>query len=303
MSISVPKLKDDPLYTIDGQFLMESTYRKEYLKREYGIDVEDNKMQEIKNFLRENKIKPPVYYVILAMDGDEMGKWLNGEKMPKVKELLHQNSINALKNNWEENRKDDLKDILESPHPMSPSFHNNFSRRISDFALNKIRKIVEEDFYGKLIYAGGDDVLAFLPVEDVIPCAYELQKSFKESLCNKASMSAGIVFVHHKYPLQLALNKVREAEKYAKNIYCRNACCLQLVRNSGELRTTGFKWDKENNLSLLSQKEFFDKIIDMYKNEKISSKFVYDFMTIVNDLKADEDTNEVNIKNIIKKKN
>ena len=32
---------------------------------------------------------PPSYYAVLAMDGDEMGRWLAGEKTPELRKLLH----------------------------------------------------------------------------------------------------------------------------------------------------------------------------------------------------------------------
>ncbi len=107
-------------------------------------------------------------------------------------------------------------------------------------------------------------------------------------------MSAGIVFVHHKYPLQLALNKVREAEKLAKSKYDRNSCCIKLIKNSGEERTIGFKWDS---------KDFFDKIIKMYNAKKISTKFAYDFMKIIKELNPEQNDGKINeiIRNELKR--
>jgi len=281
---SVPGLKGKAVANLDGQFLMKDTYRKEYFKREYSIDIENEKLKEITKYLNANHINPPVYYAIITMDGDEMGKWVSGKKMLKVKDLLHPKSVEALYSFWDKEKKEDLEKILNSFHPMSPSFHNGFSRRLSNFALNDVKKIVESKYYGKLIYAGGDDILAFLPVEDAFPCSMELQKIFKEKYLERASMSAGIVFVHHKYPLQLALNETREAEKLAKSKFGRNACCLKLLKNSGEARVIGFKWDEKNIASNITLSEFFSKIISLYREEKLSSKFAYDFMHIVDEI-------------------
>jgi CRISPR-associated protein Cmr2 len=33
--------------------------------------------------------KPPVYYAILKLDGDNLGGWLRGEKSPKVHKVMH----------------------------------------------------------------------------------------------------------------------------------------------------------------------------------------------------------------------
>ncbi len=298
--VSVPKLKGKSLYNMDGQFLMQGTYRKEYMKQEIGLDVDESKLEDVKNFLKKNSISPPVYYAILSMDGDEIGNWLNGKQMIPIKELMHAESKKALQHFWDKDKINDLHTILNSPHPMSPSFHNGFSRRLSYFALEEVKKIVENTYYGKLIYAGGDDVMAFLPVKDAVDCANELQNAFKTVLCNNATMSAGIVYVHHKYPLAFALNEVRTAEKLAKDKYGRNACCIKLLKNSGEKRITGFKWGGSDEIS---HQRFFNTIIKLYRDDKLSSKFAYDFMNIVEELKyspEDSSLKQSNVKQIVK---
>lgn len=271
---SVPKLKNNSLYDIDGQWLMESSYRKEYLKREYGINVPEEELEEMRKFLNEKKIKPPAYYAILSVDGDNMGKWLKGENLPTVEELIHEKVRDELFKRYET-----FKAFFGKSHPMSPSFHNLFSRRLSEFALEEVSKRVEKVYYGKLIYAGGDDVLAFLPVEDSLKCAYDLNNAFKDLLGEKASVSAGIVFVHHKYPLSLALREVRDAQKKAKRDYGRSAVCIKHISGSGQVRTTGFRWEDKN---------FFDEIVEKYSREELSSKFAYDLVDVVRMLQGKE---------------
>jgi CRISPR-associated protein Cmr2 len=290
---SVPALKGHKLYTIDGQWLMESSYRKEYLKNEVGITIEESKLEGMKKFLKDNEINPPTYYAILAMDGDNMGKWLKGEFLPEIGELIHQNAKNSLLAYSMGNDIQELETLLRMKHPMSPSFHNLFSRKLSEFALNTVRDFVETKHYGKLIYAGGDDVLAFLPVEDALDCAYELNREFKSLLSNNsnASMSAGIVFVHHKYPLELALDEVRDAEKKAKYKYGRNSVCIKYIAGVGQARHFGMNWD---------DKTFFDDIISKYSKDELSTKFAYDFMDIVNSVGYTENGSNDKLKQILK---
>jgi len=284
-SISVPKLKGDPLYDIDGQFLMKETYRKEYFEKEYGIQFEENESEKLKEFLKnleklrellnDLNINPSKYYAILQMDGDNMGKWLRGEFNPKIENTIHSKVKDALIRFSEGKDKESLQKILCSKHPTSPSIHQAFSRKLSQFALEEVRKIVEDEHYGKLIYSGGDDVLAFLPIEEVLKCAYDLQKKFKEVLSPKASMSAGIVIVHHKYPLYLALEEVNNAEKKAKKHYGKNAFCLRFLSHGGEPRECGGNWEFFG---------FIDELICKFKNEEISSRFPYDYFEIVEEL-------------------
>ncbi len=290
---SVPKLKGDPLYEIDGQFLMEETYRKDYFEKEYGIiDVEDKDFDEIKSFLKEKGISPSRYYSILQMDGDNMGKWLKGEFNPKIKDTIHDKTRDALIQFSEGEDKEKLEKILCSAHPTSPSIHQAFSRKLSLFALENVKKIVEDDHWGKLVYAGGDDVLAFLPTEEVLKCAYNLQKKFKDVLSPKASMSAGILIVHHKYPLYLALRKVSEAGKKAKEVYGKNSFCIVFMAHSGEERECGGNWELIN---------FIEDLICKFKTDEIPGVFPYQYLDVVEKL-YDEDKNKniSNIKEILK---
>ncbi len=60
----------------------------------------------------------------------------------------------------------------------TPKQHRTFSKHLADFA-ERARKIVEHDHKGVLIYAGGDDVLAFVCLADAVFCADKLQEAFK----------------------------------------------------------------------------------------------------------------------------
>ncbi|MEO0208234.1 MAG: type III-B CRISPR-associated protein Cas10/Cmr2 [candidate division WOR-3 bacterium] len=286
-SISVLKLKGDTLYDIDGQWLMVSSYRKDYLEREYNFqNVDEGDLEKMRRFLQENNINPSGYYAILQMDGDNMGKWLRGEFNPKIENVIHDGVKDALIKFSEGDELVKILKILCSPHPTSPSIHQAFSRRLSTFALECVRKIVEEKYYGKLVYAGGDDVLALLPIEDVLNCAKDLQKAFKDVLSPKATMSAGIVIVHHKYPLYLALDEVRDAEKRAKNHYGKNAFCLRFLRHSGEARECGGNWE------LIG---FINELIHKFRAEEISSNFPGKYLEIVESLygKDSEDLRKI----------
>lgn len=248
----------------------------ELIGNEFGLELKfpsTSEMATVKYKVKKD-IKPPTYYAILSVDGDNMGKWLKGEKLPAVEELIHEKVRDELFKLYKK-----FEEFFKKSHPMSPSFHNLFSGRLSEFALKEVRKIVEGKYYGKLIYAVGDDVLAFLPVEDALKCACYLNKAFKSLLGEKASVSAGIVFVHHKYPLSLALREVRDAQKRAKRDYGRSAVCIKHISGSGQIRTTGFRWEDKN---------FFDEIVKKYSDEELSSKFAYDLVDVVRMLQGKE---------------
>lgn len=292
-SISVPKLKSDPLSKIDGEFLMKENYTEDHFSRNYGLRVSKEDFQNVLNILELNQINPSRYYAILQMDGDHIGKWLRGEFNPKIKDTIHNKVVDVLISYSEGENRKNIEKILCAKHPTSPSIHQSFSRRLSNFAINEVRKIVEDEHYGKLVYAGGDDVLALLPIEEVLKCAYNLQKKYKEILSPKATMSAGILIVHHKYPLYLALKKVQEAEKKMKNKYNRNGFCLVFMSNSGEERECGGNWELVG---------FFEDLICYFKTEKISTTFPYQYLQVVESLyETEKNKNLENIKEILRK--
>ena len=61
---------------------------------------------------------------------------------------------------------------------VSPAYHAAISHALANFALRCVRMVVEEKFSGRVVYAGGDDVLALLPVEHALPAARDLRALF-----------------------------------------------------------------------------------------------------------------------------
>jgi len=143
---------------------------------------------------------PLPYYAILMADGDHMGKAIE--------------------------RQDSFQD------------HRNLSKALDRFAQS-VRGIVERNHGGELVYAGGDDVLAFVPLHRAVACAQDLAKAFGEELTgfsiNKdggtPTLSAGIGVSHFLDPLRGALELARKAEKLAK--VERNSLAVIVDKRSG----------------------------------------------------------------------
>jgi len=109
------------------------------------------------------------YFAVLALDGDSMGKWISGSKTPKLKNVLSSEAAKVYR---------DAGANLENHRPLSPSWHLQFAEALGNFAQHAARRIVEA-FDGRLIYAGGDDVLALLPADTALECARALRLAFK----------------------------------------------------------------------------------------------------------------------------
>ena len=152
--------------------------------------------------------RPPAYYAIVMMDGDRIGS-----------KLTECGSAQALA---------------------------ELSRAMGKFATEDVPQIVSAAA-GELIYAGGDDVLALVPVERVLTCVEQLQQKFHKVISPSvpekvATVSAGIAVVHYKEDLRFALGAARKAEKVAKDCG-RNRLGLQLCRRSGEHSMHLMTWD------------------------------------------------------------
>ncbi len=153
----------------------------------------------------------PLYYAVLHMDGDRIGKHLGG--------------ISSL------------------------SEHGNFSQKLAQFAKDFAGNIVEYN-KGRLVYAGGDDVLAFLPVQTALQCADDLRSEFAK--LTGLTASAGIAIAPDTYPLDLALEAARSAEDAAKEIYGRNAVSISIITGSAETRKVGGSWSNQHSPDTLA---------------------------------------------------
>ena len=111
-------------------------YKDRHADLKKELGLGETDLDEIAEALMDAGGDPNPYLAILVADGDKMGA-----------------AIAAL---------------------CSPEEHRDFSRDLAGFA-DEARKIVN-DHNGVLVYAGGDDVLAFLPVDKCLDCARELAR-------------------------------------------------------------------------------------------------------------------------------
>ena len=222
------------------------------------------------------------YFAVLAFDGDEIGKWVSGEKTPPFSSQLadYTDGSNIQRSGAKTYfEKPEFKGFLESQRPLSPSYHLQFSEALSNFALLCARPIVEA-FLGRLIYAGGDDVVALLPADTALACAEALRAAFTGGEVKgldgsvlfrspapgflssdkwkddhdrgrpipflvpgpKADASVGIAIAHFKSPLQDVVRAAQAAEKRAKRQLDRRAIAVTLFKRSGETIEWGCKW-------------------------------------------------------------
>lgn len=177
------------------------------------------------------------YYALLHADGDFMGDTLN---------RLAAKGIEA---------------------------HRRFSQALDAFA-SAVRPIVEnEQHRGALVYSGGDDVLAFLPLHTVLNCAQALSKEFRAAFEAMSAeqgiaptLSVGIAICHHLEPLSDALTLARSAEQAAKRVTGKNGLAITLSKRGSGDRTISGSWDST----------FCERIDSFIKAQQPSSATTHD---------------------------
>lgn len=211
--------------------------------------------------------KPEAYYAFILMDGDKMGAWLSGTEPDYA--LTFAQTWHPQIREKAKGRFPALDSYLKAHRPVSPARHMAISSALNSFSLHIARHIVEDQCKGKLIYAGGDDVLAMVSVDDLLHCLFLLRLGYAgiwpeqaglEALLNttnsawaakfkrghslydgkllrlmgeKATASAGAVVAHHQTPLGRVLRELRACEKRAKNEGGRDAFSINLLKRSG----------------------------------------------------------------------
>ncbi len=250
------KTKSFPLQWLlqrDGDLYFPEMFTLRRLEKDYGITdkqkaerVISQGQKALRALLDATDVlkiaRPTPYYAVLQMDGDNMGILLSG-----------------------------VKDQAE---------HKAISGGLSAFSRDLAPRIVEERYPARLVYAGGDDVLAFAPLArdaaeagepgHILELADELQLHYSERVRQSLNppgdkeqvagsvegqaytkrlagitASIGIAIGHHYTSLSYVLRAAREAESTAKKRYGKNALVVTIIRRSGEQTQVGCRWRYE----------------------------------------------------------
>ena len=160
------------------------------------------------------------------------------------------------------------------------------SRALHGFA-SKVRDMVRTH-RGHAIYAGGDDVLALVPLAQALGCARALAHAFAQSLREVAAdmkipagerptLSVGLGIGHVMEPLGALRERAGRAEKAAKGDGAgapRNALAIALgIRSGGELCWRA-RWDDASAFDALS------RLTEAFGSDRLPSRVAYDLRSI-----------------------
>ncbi|MER2554425.1 MAG: type III-B CRISPR-associated protein Cas10/Cmr2 [Thauera sp.] len=207
------------LLPFDGQFLYPSRLDVALVEAQGDAEL-SALLQVLRNELKplwRQHGEPCPYFVILLADGDRMGALLN-----EVSSLEH---------------------------------HVRITEALSVFAGEVARRVREFD--GHAVYAGGDDVFAFLPLHTALACADALQQDFAQALQavadelgarNYPTLSVGLGIGHMLEPLGDLRALASRAEKHAKGDLLahkqrRNALAIILRTRANSETRVRLRWD------------------------------------------------------------
>jgi CRISPR-associated protein Cmr2 len=247
------------------------------------------KRQEIRDAIQSvlpPEQNPTRWYVLAAGDGDDMGGWLKGGKLNPYQDYVADNyPDDAARETWE-----GVQEFLQSKKRMGPATHAALSRALLDFSNQLVPYLTEQRYAGRLIYSGGDDVLAYTNLWEWDNWLWDVRQCFKGdidphgefddkgdywrwkteekgelpknvaarplfTMGEKASISFGIVIAHHSVPLAIALENLWEAEAEAKKHFCKTLDKDKRQKNAVQVRVL---YGNGNNLTATAKFETFD---------------------------------------------
>lgn len=126
-----------------------------------------------------------------------------------------------------------------------PDKQQDISEALALFA-EEVPSIVHKES-GFLVYAGGDDVIALLPVPQALPCALALRRHYTECFAETtvaSTLSGAVHFANHKLPLTHNLRNAHLLlDEVAKDARGRDAIAVQVTSRGGELIRWAQPWD------------------------------------------------------------
>ncbi len=257
----------------------------------------------------EKTIRLETYYALLMMDGDRMGAILSGDDKTSCAIAYRKSFHPDVQKGFDQHaaRQPMIKRYGDQNRPVSPNRHLAISGALNDFSQTLVRHVVEEEHLGRVIYAGGDDVLAMLPVADLLPTMQRLRQAYAghdpdheggvwqgltlqngfaalktdkglrlmRMMGEHATASTGAVIAHHQAPLSAVMRELRTAEKRAKTEGGRDAFSITVIKRSGGALRLTDKWDA---VPLL------DELMAFLRDEGTSRRAVYHSLEWLKDL-------------------
>ncbi len=263
-------------WLIDG-FRVKSDDANKPLTREDRKQRKKTELERLKISISKHFIdgdNPTDWYVLASGDGDGMGDWLKGKGLKNYEDYVDP-SWAVPSDDWT-----GFNDFLTSPKRMGPATHAALSRALLDFSNQLVPYLTEQRYAGRLIYGGGDDVLAYTNLWEWDKWLWDVRECFRGkpdphhefdnsgdywrwqggdlkdlpkrplfTMGSTATISFGIVIAHHSVPLAIALEEMWAAEKEGAKEHqspdgkLKDAVQVRVIYGNGNILKATCKFD------------------------------------------------------------
>jgi len=260
------------LLSMEGTWFYESAYEfdaawRSYFPDEVPAEENENKSRLIEQLpkarqafravSRATGVTASPYYAVLMLDGDSMGEWLTGrhKKTPTLQQIVTSAG----------------ETVPDKPRPLYPALHGELSRRLGRLA-SKLHDVVDK-YLGRVVYSGGDDLLAFLPLQTALPCLAKVRETLRdpEYLGDRVTVSAGLAIAHWHDPLGRTLELAREAEKDAK-AKGRDRFAIRVDKRAGETLSLVLPWEIPSQDSVSPRFDVIEQIGQLVQQQSSSDE-------------------------------
>ncbi len=276
----------------DGQSTLQKTHPRllnvGWLLEDLGdLQLRPELTAAIAQYYRQNN--PTDWYVLAAGDGDGMSQWLQGKPLQKYRDYVPADFVTKVQNQaqqtpstlqaLEQEVAACFTEFLDQQKRMGPSSHGALSRALLDFSNQLVPYLTEQRYAGRLIYGGGDDVLAYTNLWEWDRWLWDIRQCFRGqadpgeefahtgdywqwgqgepppglsrrplfTMGRTATISFGIVIAHQSVPLAIALENLWAAEDSAKEhqspSHQKDAVQVRVMYGNGNILTATAKFE------------------------------------------------------------
>ncbi|SMF09877.1 type III-B CRISPR-associated protein Cas10/Cmr2 [Desulfovibrio gilichinskyi] len=276
----------EKLLTCEAQCFRKTDFANENIKENKNTQSDPiaEERRDLTDYTEEiGAGTPPGHYALLSADGDSMGRFVDACKNEQSLRILS----NALK----------------------------------DFSEQAFATIEGENVCGRIIYAGGDDVLAVMPVDTAINAACELRRIYREKLGGitytdednhpiKATLSVALLFAPDSYPLHRLLDNAEVTLNGKAKAEEKDALAITVYKGGSEVsatvlptETSGWKLNEWIDGNVKDVSEDDDKKLpgmrDLFDTKKISSKSMHDLLRDLSIMEKGDSNDPELIKSIV----
>lgn len=160
----------------------------------------------------------------------------------------------------------------------------------------KVPQVIQK-YNGITVYAGGDDVLALLPLEGALPAAVELRCTYLEAFKEgpQATISGAIVYSHYTTVFtEVYTAAQRLLSKVAKDETGRDSLAVTVWKRAGQVITWSAPWE----VVLKEEPDIFTYFMERFREEikknnqreerEFTTSFIYNLQSRLTPFKVDK---------------